>query len=195
MPGRKLSFETANPPAGPKLGNAIKRLSPTAVLRATLATVIVLSSPAWASEGEAQRALAAFAKSARIDFWPALKLCGYAEAFGDRRAGLWLKVIDRESAQARWDGACHVPANHRISAWPAELPPGEYIVAVTADTPRNEGFPKGNRHLRIEAVLAPTVVDPKQLFAALIDRVCAGQDGPPAEMACRERPATTSGSR
>lgn len=195
MPGRKLSFETANPPAGPKLENAIKRLSPTAVMRATLATVIILSSPVWASEGEAQRALDAFAKSARIDFWPALKLCGYAEAFGERRAGLWLKVIDRESAQARWDGACHVPANHRISAWPAELPPGEYIVAVTADTPRNEGFPKGNRHLRIEAVLAPTVVDPKQLFAALIDRVCAGQDGPPAEMACRERPATTSGSR
>lgn len=139
-----------------------------------------------ASDGNAERQLTEFAAAAKIDFWPALKNCGYADAFGNRRAGLWLKVADNGRADARWDGACRVPAYHEITGWPADLPAGEYIVAAMADTSRNGGFPEGNRHLRIEAVMAHSSVDRPLLYRALLKRVCAGQGNSPTDKACRE---------
>lgn len=146
--------------------------------------LLIVGSPVAAGSEEAERTLTEFAATAKIDFWPALKLCGYAEAFGDRRAGVWLKIVDGDRAQARWDGACKAPLSHTLVDWPKDLPPGEYIVAATAETPGNSGFPRGNRRLRVEAVL-PTAANGDPLYRALLNRICAGQGDAPTDKACR----------
>ncbi len=160
-------------------------LLPT-IVGAVLGFLLFDPLPTLATESDAEHKLSAFATGARIDYWPALKGCSYAEAIGDRRAGLWLKVIDSETALSRWDGACRAPATHTIVGWPADLPFGDYVVAVTADTQVNSSFPEGNRRLRIEAVLVPTATDHGQLFRGLMNRVCAGQRRQSTDRGCRE---------
>lgn len=152
---------------------------------AAFSVVVFFAPPSLANEQEAEHKLTEFASTAGIDFWPALKICAYAEAFGNRRAGLLLTVINGRQAQARWDGSCRAPVPHEISGWPDGLPPGDYIVSARADTERNSGHPAGNRHLRIDSVFQGSAAS-GTLLRMFMRRVCAVPEARLSDRHCRE---------
>lgn len=136
-----------------------------------LLAALAASLPAHAGPAEADAAIAAFEAEAGIATWPRLDGCQYAEPFGDRIVGLVLTLETKGSAQARWDGRCHVPIRHEVLELPAGLPRGTYVVAATAVPGDHSWDASSNRKLRITRVLGAQPAD-RELVHAAVRRIC-----------------------
>lgn len=124
-------------------------------------------------DDDASAALDEFAKRTGIEVWPSQRGCAYDRSFRGRVVGLVLEVQDARHARAPWDGRCVIPIEHELTGWPRELPPGWYVVTVTAaDDPGEPAYMRRNRHLRVLGVLG-TESDCKSCIMAAMRRMCA----------------------
>jgi len=137
--------------------------------------IVLLGGIAQAQDATVE--LNTFAAQWGVQDWPRLEGCGYQRSFQEQVVGLILDVRSERVAVARWDGRCHVPVRHTLTAWPQDLEPGRYVVAVTLAPERRAAgahshMDRRNIPLQILGVMGDTPNQEPYINVAL-QRICA----------------------